>query len=155
MPEKFSAEAHFESKLKQGSIRDQGSVLRFGAMPLEPKKFHSEKGLRRIAKDRFKYEDFKTINQMHTGYLRELQGNLPPKAFLDTLYRAELTGALIQIAGKEGIVVEERRNSLSVIFEGNVIKIYPKKVWDFRLIFDGVQYLFFSEALKKGRSLKR
>lgn len=153
MSREFSAEAHFESKIKQGSIKDQ-SVLRFGATPLEPKKFHSEKGLRRIAKDRFSYESFQAINQMHTEYLRELKGHLPPKAFLDVIYKAELTGALIQIAGKEGIVVEERRNSLCVIFVGNVIKIYPKKIWDFKLIFDGVRYLFFSEGLKKGRLLK-
>lgn len=123
-------------------------------MPLEPKGFRVEKGLRRIAKDRFSYEDFKTVNQMHTEYLRELKGALSPKAFLDILYRAELTGAQIRIAGKVGIVVEERKNSLSVIFEGNKVKIYPKKVWDFQLIFDGAQYFFFSEALKKGRSLR-
>jgi len=154
MAEHFNVEAHYESKIKKGSIKDQGSVLRFTRMPFEPKKKEIQKGLRKIATERFKYSDFEDINKLHLEYLQELRGGLSSSAFMDILYKAELTGAKIEIAGRTGFVLEERKNSLFVIFPGNLVKIYPKKLWDFSLEFEGIKYLFFSEALKKGRFLK-
>jgi len=38
-----------------------------------------------------------------------------------------------------------------VIFEDNRTKIFPKKVWEFILMFDGSEYKFFSKKLKKSR----
>lgn len=151
MPTPFSAESHFESKIKRGSIRNQSTVIRFTPQPFEPNKHTTVKGLRRICCDRFSFTDFEKINEMHTEYLRRLKGSCTPQAFLDVLYKAELTGTRIKIDKKEGFIVEERRNSIFVIFESNKIKIYPKKVWDFILMFDGVEYMFICESLKKNR----
>lgn len=149
----FSAEQHFESQIKRGSIKNQSITLHFGAQPLENKKIEREKGLRRICKDRFCFRDFVGVSEMHNSYIRELKGNLSPKAFLDVLYKAELTGAKIKIAGKEGIVVEERKNSLFVIFSSNQTKLYPKRSWDFSLVIDGVEYRFLPENLKINRKI--
>ncbi|ELA41595.1 uncharacterized protein VICG_01343 [Vittaforma corneae ATCC 50505] len=149
----FNAEQHFESKIKQGSIKNQSTILRFDTQPFKSKKAEREKGLRRICKDRFNFEDFVKINKMHSSYVQELKGNLSPKAFLDVLYRAELTGAKVKIAGKEGIIVEERKNSLCVIFSSNQMKLYPKRSWDFSLVFDGIEYQFLSENLKTNRKI--
>lgn len=151
MPNNFSAEAHFESKIKQGSIKNQSSVIRFENQLFEPKKTTVEKGLKRICKDQFKYSDFLEINQLHSEYLhkiKEISGN---KGFLDNVLKAELTGAKIKISNKIGFVVEERKNSLVVIFEDDRTKIFPKKVWDFILMFDKSEYKFFSKKLKKSR----
>lgn len=149
----FNAEQHFEAKIRRGSIKNQSTILNFDTRPFEGKKTEREKGLRRICRDRFSFQDFEKINEMHCEYLRELKGNLGPKAFLTHLYKAELTGARIKIAGKVGIIAEERKNAICVVFETGGPKIYPKKTWDFSLIFEGVEYLFMSEALRANRKV--
>lgn len=146
-------EQHFESKIKQGSIKNQSTILHFSTQPFENKKSVREKGIRRIYKDRFTFESFLKINELHNDYIKELKGNLSPKAFLDVLYKAELTGAKIKIAGREGIIVEERKNSICVIFSTNETKIYPKRNWDFSLIFENVEYTFLCENLKANRKI--
>ena len=151
MSANFSAEAHYESKIKQGSIKNQSSLLRFDSFVFEPKKTTIEKGLRRICKDEFKFSDFQEINKLHTDYLRKIKEISGCKGFLEGLTKAELTGAKIKISDKIGFIVEERKNSLIVIFEKNIIKIFPKKVWDFWILFDGEEYKFYSEQLKKSR----
>jgi len=147
----FSAEQHYESKIRQGSIRGQSTILHFDRKPLECRKREQEKGIRRVCRDRFRFEDFVSLNSLHTDYLKELKGDLGSKAFLDVIYKAELTGARVRIAGREGIVVEERKNSLCVIFESNEVKIYPKRNWDFTVLFDGVEYIFISRNLRANR----
>ena len=69
----FSAESHFESKIKQGSIKNQSPVIRFDGSIFEPSKFTKEKGLRKICKDQFKYSDFEEINRLHCEYLKKLK----------------------------------------------------------------------------------
>ena len=149
----YNVEQHFESKIKQGSIKNQGTIVCFSLQPFEGKKTEQEKGLRRVCKDRFNFENFQAVNALYNDYLRELKGNLTPKAFLDILYKAELTGAKIKIDNKEGLIVEERKNSICVIFSSNQMKIYPKRTWDFSLIFDCVEYKFLCEKLKINRKL--
>lgn len=151
MPYNFSAEAHYESKIRQGSIKNQSAVIRFDSQVFEPKKSTVEKGLRRICKDQFKFEDFFEINQLHNNYLHQIKELSGAKKFLENILKAELTGAKIKIANKTGFVVEERKNSLIVIFEDNRTRIFPKKSWDFILFFDGIQYKFYSSRLKKNR----
>lgn len=154
MKPNFNVEAHYESKIRQGSIKDQGSFLNFRNVPFIPKNVEIQKGLKRIKMDKFKYDDFKIINQLHQEYLKEIKGVLSHTAFLDIIYKAELTGAKIEIAGKEGFVIQERKNTIFVIFPGNITKIFPKKIWDFKLKFEDVEYLFFAKALKNGRFFK-
>lgn len=149
----FSAEQHYESKIKQGSIRNQSVILHFDRKPLEYKTKQREKGIRRISKDRFNFKDFLEITQLHSEYLKELKGGLSPKAFLDVIYKAEMTGARVRIAGKDGIIVEERKNSIAVIFESNDVKIYPKRNWDYSVLFEGVEYIFMSRRLRPNRML--
>lgn len=150
----FDAEAHFESKLKGSSIRDHGTVISFAARPFSPARRPAEKGIKRVVREKFKYEEFKKINGMHTAYMRQLVGRLSPDAAMDAIYRAELTGAEIVVNGTAGFVIEERKNSLTVIFRGDRVKVFPKAVWDFTYVLDGVEYIFYAAALKKGRFLK-
>lgn len=151
MAKSFSAEAHYESKIKQGSIKNQSAVLRFNNSVFEPKQSKIEKGFRRICKDQFNYSCFSEINTLHCEYLRKIKETAGPKGFLENLFKAELTGAKIKIANRIGFVVEERKNTLVVIFEGNDLKIFAKKVFNFSVLFEGVEYFFYSENLKKGR----
>lgn len=147
-------EGHFNSKIKSCTVRDQGTVISFVSQPFIPKKFTTEKGIKRIVKEDYKYSDFIEINKMHREYLRELRGTLHPYASLNLIYKAELTGAEIEIAGRTGFVIQERKNSLTVIFPGDLIKVYPKSLWNFRMKADGIDYLFFGKDLKKNRFLK-
>ncbi|KAM0680251.1 hypothetical protein GINT2_001636 [Glugoides intestinalis] len=151
----FSPAAHFESKIKQEAKKDASAILHFAPPPFIPKTVVPEKGLRKILKDRFSFEDFTEINSMHQHYIRKLKGTLLPSVFLDILYKAELTGAKINIAGKEGIVVEERKSTLCVIFKDNKVKLFPKNVWNFTFPFEGVNYLFICKSLKKNRSITK
>lgn len=152
----FSPTAHFESKFKHNTAKDGCStILHFEAPPFISQTVIREKGLRRILTDRFSFEDFKEINILHQNYIRKLKGSLYPTMFLDVLYKAELTGALIKIAGKEGIVVEERKNTLCVIFKDNKVKVFPKTLWNFTFSFEGVDYLFMCKALKKSRIIAK
>lgn len=150
----FDAEAHFESRMGLQSIRSQGVVLDFTTRPLKKTPKKMEKGLTRVCHDRYYYESFIEINALHRAYISELKGQLGPDAFLSILWQAELTGAMITIAGKEGIVVEERKNSLVVIFSNDKVKIFPKAVWDFCFQFDGVTYFFYAKNLRHNRLMK-
>lgn len=154
MVKKFCAEEHFELKIKQGSIRDQSIYLRFGKSLRKDSKFIPEKGIKRIVKDNFKFEEFKEINKLHNDYLDKLKGQLHPNIFQEILYKAELTGAKIEIANKEGYVIEDRKNTLTVIFENDIIKVYSKQIYDFSLVHQNVKYMFYSGALKAGRLFK-
>lgn len=147
----FDAESHFESKIKTKSLRAQGVVIDFSARPFTPTARPVEKGLRRVAHGAFRYADFAKINTLHTAYLAKLRGRLSPDAFLPILHGAELTGAAIRIRGEDGYIIEERKNSLVVIFLDDRVRVFPKDVWDFSLIADGVEYYFFARALKKNR----
>ena len=150
----FDAESHFNSKLRRGTIRDQGTIISFASKPFNSKIKTQEKGLKKIKKEKFRYNEFMPINIIHTEYIKELKGNLHPDAFMDVLYKAELTGAKVRINGKEGFVIEERKNSMCVIFEDDKVNIFPKNVWDFVYTFENIDYFFYSENLKKNRFLK-
>lgn len=150
----FDVETHFESKIGKNNLCSQGRVINFQPAPFCSTRKPIEKGIKRIIKEKFKYEEFKIINELHNDYIRELKGNQHPNAFNDILYKSELTGAKIRINGKFGFVIEERKNSLTVIFEGDKIKIFPKAVWNFVYSFDGVDYMFFTSNMKKNRFLK-
>lgn len=103
------------------------------------------------------YEDYKIINELSINYLRSLKGSLSPDIFLAHLYKAELTGIHIRIVGRAGYgyVVEERVNSLYVVFADNVVRLFIKKLVDFVIELDGVEYFFFGKNLKKNRFVKK
>lgn len=150
----FSPENHYDLKIKNGSIRDQNATLKFDDPPFKSKDFKIEKGFKRIKKDNFKYAEFVDIHQMHTEYLTKLKGHHNPDTFLELIYKAELTGASIEINNKIGFVIEERKNSLTVIFPDDSIKIFPKAVFNFNIIFEGIKYIFFANSLKHSRLIK-
>ncbi|KAM0675485.1 hypothetical protein GVAV_000850 [Gurleya vavrai] len=102
-----------------------------------------------------KYKDYLQINKMHVEYFKELKKGMSNDAFLGVLYKAELTGAIVEICGKKGIIVEERANSIRIIFENDSVKMYFKNVNNFIIEFDGVKYLFFGQNLAKNRFLKK
>ncbi|KAI5168391.1 hypothetical protein PAEPH01_0088 [Pancytospora epiphaga] len=152
--EPFDAESFFETKTGQESIRSQGVVLDFTAAPFKRKRVKIEKGLSRVCREKYRYEDFHEINRFHSAYIEELKGHLGPDAFLPILWQAEMTGAIITIGGREGVVVEERKNSLLVIFKNNKVKLFPKEVWDFSFQFQDKTYFFYSKNLKHNRTTK-
>lgn len=168
----FDAEAYFDSKIRNATVRDQGVVLDFSDKPL-PSRNPPEKGIHRIIKENFKYNEFKRINEFHTEYLRDLKGNLHPSAFMEVLYRAELTGAKVRVWNNKcankcenvssgnnspgnniGFIISERKNSIIVIYKNDKIKVFPKSAWNFSLIFDEIEYIFFASDMKKNRYLK-
>ncbi len=151
---KFNAESFFESKLSSGDLRSNGSVIGFYVKDIEFTKKIPPKGIKRINRDVINFKDFEIINKLHKEYLQELRANHKGNSFENILFNSELTGAEIEIDNKKGIVVEERKNSILVIFKDNKIKLYPKNVWNFTLDFENIKYLFFPQKLKKNRFLK-
>lgn len=150
----FDAEAHFESKMKTRSLRSQGTVIDFSARPFVPSARPVEKGIRRVPHAGFRHSEFAKINELHCAYLSRLRGRLSPELFLPVLHTAELTGAAVRIRGQDGYIIEERKNSLVVIFPDDRVRLFPKDVWDFSVLADGVEYLFFAASLKKNRFMK-
>jgi hypothetical protein len=57
-------EGHFNSKIRHGTVRDQGTIISFTPKPFIPKKIQREKGLERITGP-LKFSDFLLINEMH------------------------------------------------------------------------------------------
>ncbi|KAI5149672.1 hypothetical protein ENBRE01_1054 [Enteropsectra breve] len=148
------AEAHFDAKMAKSCIKDHGMIINFSSKRRELKASKQEKGIPRIVKENFTYGEMQKINKIHKEYLSELKGKHVPSTFMDVLYRAELTGAEISIAGKTGIVIEERKNVMVVIFPCDIIKIYPKNKYDFSINIDEVDYIFYGSNLKINRMLK-
>lgn len=103
------------------------------------------------------YNEYKFINELSKNYMRSLKGNLSPDNFLPHLLKAELTGASIKtIKSKNyGFIIEERVNSIFVLYENNIVKMFIKKNNNFVVELDGVEYLFFGENLKKNRFFKK
>lgn len=155
MKRAFIPEDHFESKVKNKLLWSQGTVLSFTPQPFTPKTRPVEKGRKRILRDNMKYEEFQEINQMHREYMKKIIGNLHPDAALEIIYKADLTGAQIEINNHKGYVVHERKNSLAVIFPTDEVKIFPKSIWDFKISFEGIDYIFFGKNLKKNRFMRK
>lgn len=151
---KFDAETFFESKIKGGDLRSHGSVLNFTTPLITFTKKPREKGIKRICKELIEYDRFKILNKLHTEYMTELKNKNKGNAFNNILYGAELSGAEIEIDNKKGFVVEERKNSISVVFPDNKVKLYPKDVWNFLYLFDNCKYYFVAKKLKKNRFFK-
>lgn len=113
---------------------------------------------RKIVKEKYfnvKYSDFIEINKLHTEYIKSIKTH----NFLPVLYKAELTGALLRFRSrevvKEGIVVEERKNTLLIVHKDDSLKIYPKEMYDFVYEFDGIRYFFMGKFLKYNRFFKK
>lgn len=122
----------------------------------------SKKMKRKIESTHFRgvhFEDFVAISRLHEKYIAELKAEMSPDLFLSHLYKAELTGAQVEIRSKgirrKGIVVEERANVLLVIHESGAIKMYPKAANNFLIDHDGVKYLFFGKRMRSGRFYKK
>ncbi|RVD92568.1 hypothetical protein TUBRATIS_009220 [Tubulinosema ratisbonensis] len=102
-----------------------------------------------------KYTDFLKVNELHNEYIKKIKST----NFLQILYKAELTGALLKfktISGiKEGIVVEERKNSFLIIHSDDSLKVYPKQMYDFVYKVDGIRYFILGKFLKYNRFFKK
>lgn len=150
----FCAEDYFDSRIPGGSMRSHATVLDFGAPPriIGDGADRSVRGRVDNAEGRvLRYDDAVRLNAMHSEYIRRIKGPLRPDDFNAVLLRAELTGARVRVAGRAGYVVEERRNSLVVVYPGDRVRIHPKATTDFVVAVDGVDYRFIGRALKKSR----
>lgn len=94
------------------------------------------------------------IKKLHIEYLIELKQNASPDFFLPILLKAELTGASIKLNKKEGIVVEERENTIKLYIDGK-IKMFVKNLINFSIEVDKVEYTFYGKNLKKNRFIKK
>ncbi|KAM0677122.1 RNase P/RNase MRP complex subunit [Binucleata daphniae] len=121
--------------------------------PMQPKK---EKK-RKIAKTQryLTYEEYLKINKMHIAYLKELKGGMNSDNFLPVLYKAELTGAMIECKKEKYIVIEERMNVLKVINSKNEIKMIIKKYNNFTIESDGSKYIIFGTNMNSNRFYKK
>lgn len=104
------------------------------------------------------FMDFSQIHkiaELHTEYLKSLKSNATPDNFLPILYKAELTGATIEIENYgAGVVLEERENVLRVYTKGK-IKTFVKNNINFPISLDNVKYIFCGKNLKKNRFIKK
>lgn len=146
----FIPSSHFKSILNI----DYQPTFSFNTYQRKEKKIIPKK-IQKADFNKMKYSDFLPINQLHTEYIQELKGNLSPDNFLPILYRAELTGAKIIINNKSGFIVEERVNTLFIIFEDDKIKIFPKNQNNFIFEHENIQYIFYGKNLKKNRFLRK
>lgn len=154
----FSPEMHYNSKMKNRTVRDQGIVISLKKQPSNSSKEVrieiKKKGIRRVMEDKYTYDRAVDLKAEHTKYIAKLLGNVHPEAAMALLYQAELTGAEIKINNSVGIIIEERKNSLIVIFKDNKVRCFPKSTNSFIFSFNGTDYLFIAKNLKKNRIFK-
>jgi ribonuclease P protein subunit POP4 len=154
----FDIEEHINEKLARQPIRLYNTGLWLANTAFTNSARNGGRGMGKVNTGSVRYKDFIEINAMHTIYISELRGNMSPNAFLPVLYKAELTGAKVTILSginKTGIIVEERENVILMVFEDDRIKCYPKNTIDFTFAFDGVDYIFLGDKMKKNRFFKR
>lgn len=111
--------------------------------------------VRRVERERVRYEDFLEINKLFREYLTRLKGTMGISNFVNKLYMAELTGAVVRIGSRSGIVVEERANSIVVVFEDDSVKTFLKRIHDFVVAHDGIDYIFVGLRMKSNRFVKK
>ncbi|KAG0440579.1 hypothetical protein DMUE_1636 [Dictyocoela muelleri] len=109
-----------------------------------------------------KYEHYKKINIDHKKYINSLLNDIPKINRTAIIHNIELTGAELTINpindkklvfGNKGIVVEEKKNVILMIFPDDKLRIIPKNQNEFIFEFDGVNYTFLKN-LKKNRHFK-
>jgi hypothetical protein len=151
----FDVEDHFGAYLEKETIRELCHSYPLFNKPVKFTKKERQQGIKRAERKNIKYEDFVEINRIFSEYLSELRGSSSVSNFVQKLYKAELTGARILVNGKEGIVVEERANSIIVVHRNDSLKTYIKRTTCFSIEWDGVEYFFMGPKMKLNRFVKK
>jgi len=170
----FDPESHFNSKIKGKSLYDSGNILGLSLPRIERNRV-VDKGIPRVCRENYKYSEFVKINIKHGEYLKEMLRNQSANMCLHIISKADLTGAEMTVESDEnrgvcgnghrrvcgngpvensrrGIVAEERKNSLVLIFPDDRTRIYPKAMWNFKMEVEGKEYLFIGKNLKQKRT---
>lgn len=151
--ETFNPESHYNSKIKDGTVLEQGTVLDF-KRELRTNEKKKEKGKKRVIREEYKYEAFKQIADEHSKYIDRLIGNTDPNTAMAALYRADLTGARVSVDGQDGIIAEERKKTIIMLYSDNKVKCIPKKGAILTYKHKTVEYYFIGKNLKKSRFTK-
>lgn len=149
-------EDHYGAYLRKDTLRSLSHPFSLTSRCMVVSRKRRDPGVRRICRDNVRYRDFVEINRMFVEYLDRLKGAMDPSSFLHKMYSAELTGASVRICrGGSGIVVEERANSIIVVLEDDTVKTYIKRVNDFIIEHDGIEYIFVGAMMKTNRFTKK
>lgn len=152
----FSVESHYTSYMKKGTVRELSQPFSLTNRAVSISRKEQSASTPAVDRQRIKYKDFVEINKMFVEYLNSLKGSMNPSAFVSKLYMCELTGAGITVlGGKRGIVVEERVNSIVAVLEDDSVKTYLKRITDFAITHDGVEYVFVGSKMKANRFIRK
>ncbi|KAI4291203.1 hypothetical protein PAPHI01_0477 [Pancytospora philotis] len=144
--EHFDAEAHFDAKMSPLTVRDQGVAVDFTNRPLKAAAQPTRGKIARVDKTKYTHDKMAPLVELHRRYISNLKGSLSPEEFLPIIVKAEMTGAEITVDGKTGIIAEDRKNSIVVVFSDNRTRCYPRKQWDYTFSHDGFDYLFLGSV---------
>ncbi|EOB13452.1 ribonuclease p subunit [Nosema bombycis CQ1] len=93
--------------------------------------------------------------EIHKLFLEYVPNSNDPNAFMQILFKIELTGAKVFIDKKKFIIVEERKNSIKTISEDGRLRTHIKG--GLKMIFEHnkVKYCIFGKYLKLNRFFKK
>ena len=152
----FNIERHYGAHLKKETIRSESFPFVLADREFSKTRKQSFPAIKRIEKSKIKYTDFLRINKMFTEYLSRLKGTINPAMFANKIYTSELTGAKVKISdGRAGIVIEERVNSLVIVFKNDQVKTLIKRTNNFSVEHDGTYYIFVGSGMKSNRFTKK
>lgn len=142
----FDAEAHFDTHMKNNTVRDQGVVIDFHRELLPKQRSTNDPRIPRTGRTKYSYAAMLPLVELHQQYITKLKGNLPPDDFLPILLGAEMAGAEITIGNRQGIIAENRKNSLIVVFKNGATRCFPRASWGFVFRHAGFDYVFYSRV---------
>jgi hypothetical protein len=150
----FDIEDHFGAYLKKDTIR---SLCHPYLLFNKPVKFtkREQRGIKKTERRNIRYSEFLEINKIFNEYISGLKGSSLQPNFVQKLYTAELTGAIVHIGRRSGVVVEERANSIVVVHRDNTVKTYIKRTTSFSIEHDGIEYTFVGPKMKLNRFTKK
>jgi hypothetical protein len=152
----FNIENHYGAHLKKETIRSESFPFILANREFSKEQKPSFPAIKITERSKIKYTDFLKMNKMFTEYLTRLKGTINSAMFANKIYTAELTGAKVKISdGRSGIVVEERANSLVIVFENDLIKTFIKRTNSFSVEHDGIYYIFVGSGMKPNRFTKK
>lgn len=152
---RFDVEDHYGAHLKKETLRTLSQLFVLTNKAVDTKRKEASRAIRRVERDRIRYRDFVEINELFVDYLTKLKGTASASNFMNKMHTAELTGAIVGVRGKCGIIVEERMNSIIVVFEDDTVKTYLKKTNDFVIEYEGAKYIFIGSKMKINRFVKK
>lgn len=153
----FDVISHLSSNTKNNALEKGFKAIYFRNSTQQKEVKNKKVSVKRTNFDDFLFSDFLYINKLHNQYLDNIKNSVLPNMFMSYLHKTELTGARVQVKNsfkKDGIIIEERKNSLIIMHEDNSVNTYPKATNNFILCHDGVKYLFYGRSMKKTRAYK-